>query len=95
MLLGDLGEQHPCLFLAMMIAGVMLMTPESWFLRPLLRIFGMAPEGPVKGAWASPRTTRIHICARSLLALVYARVHCLCSYMHMTEFCSAYASVAV
>lgn len=76
-----------------MISGIMLVVPESWFLRPLFRMFGMAPEGPVAGTWASQWTSRIHICARSLLALVYARVHCLCSYMHMVKFCSECISV--
>ena len=88
----DLAEQHPVLFVTLMVAGVMLIIPESWFLRPLFRIFGMAPEGPVKGAWAFPRqATGTHICARSLLALVYACVHCLCSYIHMAKLCSVYA----
>ncbi|KZT64316.1 hypothetical protein DAEQUDRAFT_38953 [Daedalea quercina L-15889] len=56
--IGDLAEQHPVLFQTIMISGIMLIIPESWFLRPLFRLFGMAPEGPVAGstvAWAQRR----------------------------------------
>ncbi|EPT02006.1 hypothetical protein FOMPIDRAFT_1144306 [Fomitopsis schrenkii] len=56
--LGDLAEQHPVLFEVLVISGIMLVVPESWFLRPLFRMFGMAPEGPVAGsavAWAQRR----------------------------------------
>ena len=47
--LGDVAEQHPELFETVAIAGVMLIIPESWFLRPLFMVFGMSPEGPVEG----------------------------------------------
>ncbi|KAH9931418.1 uncharacterized protein B0H18DRAFT_989175 [Fomitopsis serialis] len=53
--IGDLAEQHPYLLETLLVSGVMLIIPESWFLRPLLRLFGMSPEGPVQGsvvAWA-------------------------------------------
>ena len=36
---------HPGLF----ISVALLLIPETWFLRPLLRIFGFGPLGPVKG----------------------------------------------
>lgn len=49
--LGDIAEQHPELFETLAIAGVMLIIPESWFLRPLFMVFGMSPEGPVEGAF--------------------------------------------
>lgn len=79
------------LFETLVITGVMLVVPESWLLRPLLRMFGMAAEGPVAGVWAS--LASIHICACTLLALTFARIHCLCSYMHMVEFCIECVSV--
>jgi len=56
--IGDLAEQHPVLFETLIVSGVMLIIPESWFLRPLFRLFGMSPEGPVAGsaaAWAQRR----------------------------------------
>lgn len=86
MLLGDLAEQHPVLFETLVIPGIMLVIPESWLLRPSFRMFGMAAEGPVAGVWAS--LASIHICACTLLAVTFARIHCLCSYMHMVEFSS-------
>ncbi|KAH9905553.1 uncharacterized protein B0H18DRAFT_964845 [Fomitopsis serialis] len=54
-IIGDSAEQHPVLFKILIISGIMLIIPESWFLRPLFRLFGMSPEGPVAGstaAWA-------------------------------------------
>ncbi|KAI0733288.1 hypothetical protein C8Q72DRAFT_632145 [Fomitopsis betulina] len=53
-LLGDLAV----LFVILIIFGIILIVPESWLLRPLLRMFGMAAEGPVAGspvAWAQRR----------------------------------------
>lgn len=52
---GDLIEQHPIIFSTLVFAGVAMLIPESWFLRPLLRLVGFGPEGPIKGslaAWA-------------------------------------------
>lgn len=86
-LLGDLAV----LFVILIIFGIILIVPESWLLRPLLRMFGMAAEGPVAGAWTF-LPTRIHLCACSLLALVYACVHCLCSCVHVVEFGSSCVS---
>ncbi|KAI0733276.1 hypothetical protein C8Q72DRAFT_631443 [Fomitopsis betulina] len=57
-MLGDVAAQHPELFETLVIAGIMLIIPESWFLRPLFMVFGMSPEGPVEGsivAWAQGR----------------------------------------
>ncbi|KAH9834881.1 uncharacterized protein C8Q71DRAFT_766877 [Rhodofomes roseus] len=53
--IGDLAEQHPVLLETILISAIMYIIPESWFLRPLFRLFGMSPEGPIKGsaaAWA-------------------------------------------
>jgi hypothetical protein len=41
----NLIVNHPGLFISI----ALLLIPESWFLRPLLRIFGFGPLGPVKG----------------------------------------------
>ncbi|KAH9921755.1 uncharacterized protein B0H18DRAFT_956494 [Fomitopsis serialis] len=46
--IGDLAEQHPYLLETLLVSGVMLIIPESWFLRPLLRLFGMSPKVPSK-----------------------------------------------
>lgn len=52
---GDLIEQHPDLFAALMFAGAVMLIPESWILRPFLFVMGFGPDGPIKGspaAWA-------------------------------------------
>ncbi|CAL1702686.1 unnamed protein product [Somion occarium] len=54
-LVGDLSEQHPILRDTMIFAVVTMLVPESWILKPLLRIFGFGPRGPIKGtpvSWA-------------------------------------------
>ena len=48
-LIGDLIEQHPVLISTLVFAGVAMLIPESWILRPLLRMVGFGPDGPVKG----------------------------------------------
>ncbi|KAF7352439.1 hypothetical protein MVEN_01208500 [Mycena venus] len=52
-LLGDLVEQHPLMFETLLITFTVMLIPEYWVLRPLLRIFGFGPIGPVKGTAAS------------------------------------------
>ncbi|CAK5263109.1 unnamed protein product [Mycena citricolor] len=48
--LGDLAEQHPDLLAALLFRLAPLMLPAPFFLlRPLLRLFGFGPLGPVKG----------------------------------------------
>ncbi|KAG6375252.1 hypothetical protein JVT61DRAFT_3468 [Boletus reticuloceps] len=47
--IGDINEQHPKLFPALAFSVVVLLIPESWILRPFLRVFGFGPYGPVKG----------------------------------------------
>ncbi|EPT02357.1 hypothetical protein FOMPIDRAFT_1118637, partial [Fomitopsis schrenkii] len=49
--LGDLKEQHPRLFRLLIITGVLLILPK--YRCPLLRMFGIGPEGPIKGACSS------------------------------------------
>lgn len=52
---GDLLEQHPRLTEFVVTAVVFMLVPESWFTKPLLRLIGFGPLGPVKGslaAWA-------------------------------------------
>lgn len=51
--IGDLAEQHPYLLQTLLVSGVMIIIPESWFLRPLLRFFGFTPKGPAKGSLAA------------------------------------------
>lgn len=46
---GDLAEQHPVILETLLFAGVGMLIPESWILRPLLSLFGFGPYGPVKG----------------------------------------------
>ncbi|KAK7681792.1 hypothetical protein QCA50_015139 [Cerrena zonata] len=48
-LIGDLSEQHPILRDMLIFTVVGLIIPESWILRPILRIFGFGPAGPAKG----------------------------------------------
>ncbi|KAJ6466730.1 hypothetical protein C8R47DRAFT_1153511 [Mycena vitilis] len=52
-LMGDLVEQHPDLLSAVLFTAVLTIIPEYILLRPLLRIFGFGPLGPVKGTPAS------------------------------------------
>ena len=46
---GDLAEQHPTILEIMLFSGAVMLIPESWFLRPLLTMFGFGPSGPIKG----------------------------------------------
>ncbi|KAF7290892.1 hypothetical protein HMN09_01267600 [Mycena chlorophos] len=53
--LGDIVEQHPVLFESLFFVLVIAILPEVWLSRPLFRIFGFGPQGPIKGsaaAWA-------------------------------------------
>ncbi|KAH9931445.1 uncharacterized protein B0H18DRAFT_989370 [Fomitopsis serialis] len=56
--IGDLAEQHPYLLKTLLVSGVMIIIPEAWFLRPLLRFFGFAPKGPAKGGSLATWTQR-------------------------------------
>jgi hypothetical protein len=47
---GDLVEQHPDLLSAVLFTVAVMLIPEYWLLRPLLRVFGFWPLGPGKGA---------------------------------------------
>jgi hypothetical protein len=47
---GDLVEQHPTLLWLIFTYIAASLIPESWFLRPLLLLFGFGPLGPIKGA---------------------------------------------
>ncbi|TFK44810.1 hypothetical protein BDQ12DRAFT_36758 [Crucibulum laeve] len=52
---GNFIDNHPQLVEIILFSGAALIIPESWFLRPLLSLFGFGPYGPVKGstaAWA-------------------------------------------
>ncbi|KAK2463938.1 hypothetical protein APHAL10511_004046 [Amanita phalloides] len=52
---GDLIEQHPILVTTLVFTGVAMLIPESWILRPLLKMVGFGPDGPFKrslAAWA-------------------------------------------
>ncbi|KAF8436027.1 hypothetical protein L210DRAFT_2492856 [Boletus edulis BED1] len=51
--IGDINEQHPKLFPALAFSVVVLLIPESWILKPFLRMFGFGPYGPVKGSFAA------------------------------------------
>ncbi|EED85598.1 predicted protein [Postia placenta Mad-698-R] len=54
-ILGDITEQHPDLVEILLITAVFMIIPEGWILRPVARLFGIGPYGPVKGstaAWA-------------------------------------------
>ncbi|EED83178.1 predicted protein [Postia placenta Mad-698-R] len=54
-ILGDIAEQHPDLVEILLITAVFMIIPEGWILRPVARLFGIGPYGPVKGstaAWA-------------------------------------------
>lgn len=62
---GDLVEQHPDIINTLLLVAIAellpLLLPEvgmgvlfgGWFLRPLLRLFGFGPQGPVKGGIAA------------------------------------------
>ena len=62
-------EGSPLAVLQFVFAALILI-PESWFLRPLLRIFGFGPLGPVKG-------NEIHLFALSRsLTILGLRICC-------------------
>jgi hypothetical protein len=49
--IGDLFEQHQELAITLLIAGIVMLLPELFILRQVLRIFGFGPQGPIKGAF--------------------------------------------
>ncbi|KAG2344955.1 hypothetical protein BDR05DRAFT_960922 [Suillus weaverae] len=63
--LGDLVEQHPDIANTLLIVAIAELLPlllseigigtllEGWLLRPLLRMFGFGPQGPIKGGIAA------------------------------------------
>ncbi|KAF4590274.1 hypothetical protein EYR38_009572 [Pleurotus pulmonarius] len=48
---GDLVEQHPKLTAFVVTGVIFMLIPESWFTKPLLRLIGFGPLGPVKGEY--------------------------------------------
>ncbi|KAF8519084.1 hypothetical protein JB92DRAFT_2900827 [Gautieria morchelliformis] len=50
---GQLIDEHPVLMEIILFTGATLLIPEAWLLRPLLRLFGFGPSGPVKGSAAA------------------------------------------
>ena len=54
-------EQHPFIFETLLFAGVGMLFPGSWFLRPLLSLFGFGPRGPVRGQSAL-HVSLVNIC---------------------------------
>ncbi|KAF8421547.1 hypothetical protein L210DRAFT_3459599 [Boletus edulis BED1] len=56
--IGDINEQYPQLRSTLIFSVVVLLFPESWFLRPFLSVLGFGPIGPVRGsaaAWLQKR----------------------------------------
>ncbi|KAG6382008.1 hypothetical protein JVT61DRAFT_639 [Boletus reticuloceps] len=56
--IGDINEQYPQLLPILIFSVVVLLVPESWFLRPFLSVLGFGPVGPVRGsvaAWLQER----------------------------------------
>lgn len=53
----DLAEQHPKLTAFVIVGVISMLIPESWFTKPLLRLIGFGPVGPVKGEHAF-----VHLC---------------------------------
>jgi len=55
---GDLAEQHPIILETLAFSVAILVLPESALLKPIIRIFGIGPAGPIKGSpatWAQRR----------------------------------------
>ncbi|KAH8799198.1 hypothetical protein DL96DRAFT_1687897 [Flagelloscypha sp. PMI_526] len=52
-LTGDLIEQHPLIFEALIVTGALAVIPEAWIGRQLLGLFGFNPLGPGKGSVAA------------------------------------------
>ncbi|KAL1733434.1 hypothetical protein EV714DRAFT_246448 [Schizophyllum commune] len=50
---GDLHEQHPMLFDAVIFTAAAVIIPEGWILSRLLGMLGFGPAGPVKGSSAA------------------------------------------
>ncbi|KAG1875429.1 hypothetical protein DFJ58DRAFT_740959 [Suillus subalutaceus] len=63
--IGDLAEQHPEIANALLLIAIAELSPlllpqiemgallEGWLLRPLLRMIGFGPQGPIKGGIAA------------------------------------------
>jgi len=47
---GRLMDRHPILVGVIVVSAIAWTAPESWLLRPLFRMFGFGPDGPVKGS---------------------------------------------
>ena len=47
---GRLIDKHPILATVIFSSVIVWVAPESWLLRPLLRLFGFGRDGPVKGS---------------------------------------------
>ncbi|KAH6913953.1 hypothetical protein BKA70DRAFT_1259961 [Coprinopsis sp. MPI-PUGE-AT-0042] len=50
---GNIIDRHPVLLETIIFTGVFLLIPEAWLLRPLFRVFGFGPGGPMKGSVAA------------------------------------------
>ncbi|KAF9481516.1 hypothetical protein BDN70DRAFT_893246 [Pholiota conissans] len=53
LVMGNLGEKHPYIVEALAFGVTVIILPESIILRPIARIFGISPLGPVKGSPAA------------------------------------------
>jgi hypothetical protein len=56
--IGDVAEQHPGIFDALMFFGATLVVPELWILKPIIKVFGIGPAGPIKDTYASSAQSR-------------------------------------
>ncbi|KAH6919257.1 hypothetical protein BKA70DRAFT_1177018 [Coprinopsis sp. MPI-PUGE-AT-0042] len=50
---GNIIDRHPILLDTLIFAGTFLLIPEAWLLRPLFRVFGFGPAGPIGGSVAA------------------------------------------
>jgi hypothetical protein len=57
-IIGDVAEQHPLILDTLAFSAAILLMPEITFLKPIIKLFGIGPAGPIKGspaAWAQSR----------------------------------------
>jgi len=51
--IGDVNEQYPLLLPSLLFCIVAPLIGELWVLRPVLRLFGFGPAGPIRGSFAT------------------------------------------
>lgn len=51
MALGNLADNHPEIVEIILFSAAIFILPEYALLRPIVRVFGIGPIGPIKGSF--------------------------------------------